>query len=278
MLKTRVIVAVVGIPLLIAVIFFTPLPAFACVVGAIAAYAALEFIRSAAPDSEVRFIAYAMAAAFVTPVGVCLGAENYVIGVTVFALFAIMLCELIIAREKGRELAVSTVTVVMFAGAAMPVILSALIRLGLMGGDGLTPVYVFLPFVITFSSDSGAYFAGVYLGKHKLIPNVSPNKTIEGSIGGFVLCIAAALLYGFILSRLGFAVSYLLLVVYGFFGSLACQIGDLAFSAIKRSCGVKDFGSLIPGHGGVLDRFDSMFFVAPVVEILVLIAPAITNI
>ena len=83
------------------------------------------------------------------------------------------------------------------------------------------------------------------------------------------------ILYGYVISRFGHEVNYLLLAVYGLFGSLACQFGDLVFSAIKRQYGIKDYGNLIPGHGGMLDRFDSMHFTAPMIEILVVLLPAI---
>ena len=157
----------------------------------------------------------------------------------------------------------------------MPLLLAALVRIGLRENNNLTCVYMLLPFVATFSSDSGAYFAGMFYGKKKIFPNLSPNKTLEGCIGGFVSAIAMMLLYGFVLTLLHFEVNYLYLAVYGFLGSLACEFGDLVFSAIKRQYGIKDYGNLIPGHGGMLDRFDSIHFTAPMIELLVLLLPAI---
>ena len=132
---------------------------------------------------------------------------------------------------------------------------------------------VWLAFIAAFGCDTGAYFAGITFGKHKLIPTLSPKKTIEGSIGGIVTATVLALLYGWWLQR-SFTmdgVNILLLCgLTGFFGSFLAQIGDLAASAMKRLTGIKDFGKLIPGHGGVLDRFDSVILTAPAVYYIML--------
>lgn len=132
---------------------------------------------------------------------------------------------------------------------------------------------VWLAFIAAFGCDTGAYFAGVTLGKHKLIPSLSPKKTIEGSIGGILTATILALIYGYCISRFFVMedVNILLLCgLTGFFGSFLAQIGDLAASAMKRLTGIKDFGKLIPGHGGVLDRFDSVILTAPAVYYIML--------
>lgn len=129
---------------------------------------------------------------------------------------------------------------------------------------------VFLVFLFSWVTDSGAYFAGRFFGKHKLIPKVSPKKTIEGAIGGVISTIVLTCIYLFILKKffcienIGGA-SYAGVSVLAVMVSVLSQFGDLAASVIKRDCGVKDFGTLLPGHGGIMDRFDSVVFVAPVV-------------
>lgn len=108
-----------------------------------------------------------------------------------------------------------------------------------------------------FMCDTGAYFFGVFFGKHKMIPEVSPNKTWEGSIGGFVTGCLISLVYGLlVLSKMpmGLTVSSAIIL------PVVAQIGDLSFSSVKRKFGIKDFGNLIPEHGGVLDRVDSLIF------------------
>ena len=104
---------------------------------------------------------------------------------------------------------------------------------------------------------------------------VLAKKTIEGSAGGFLGTIAIMLIYGALMNVNGFTVNYVVLAVYGYLGSLVGQLGDLAFSAIKRLHDVKDYSNLIPGHGGILDRFDSMLFIAPLIELLLLWVPAV---
>lgn len=121
--------------------------------------------------------------------------------------------------------------------------------------------YVLLLALATYGSDTGAYFAGVFFGKHKLIPRLSPKKTVEGSIGGIVLGTALAVGYA---GYLGIVETNPILIVACFVLTFTGQIGDLVFSAVKRHFGVKDYSNLLPGHGGILDRIDSILFNAMV--------------
>lgn len=115
-----------------------------------------------------------------------------------------------------------------------------------------------------FATDVAAYLVGSRFGKKKLIPSVSPNKTVLGSAAGMGAAVAFCLLYCFVLSRVRqVEVNYGLLIVYAVFANVLAQFGDLSMSIVKRITGIKDFGSLIPGHGGLLDRFDSLIFVIP---------------
>ena len=129
-------------------------------------------------------------------------------------------------------------------------------------------------FVGACMSDTCAYFVGRFLGKHKLAPEISPKKTIEGSVGGILGAILGFLIYGFILGKyFGMQINIIPLVVLGVLSSIAAQIGDLSASIIKRECSIKDFGSVLPGHGGFLDRFDSILFTAPLIYYFVLFFP-----
>ncbi|MBR3058489.1 MAG: CDP-archaeol synthase [Clostridiales bacterium] len=119
-------------------------------------------------------------------------------------------------------------------------------------------------------SDVFAYFTGVCFGKHKIVPHISPKKTWEGCIGGAVFCsVLTALFFAFVMSqvievRIPFWAFVSLAAVFGFLLSVVSQLGDWLASSIKRMVGIKDFGKLMPGHGGIMDRFDSAFFTLPV--------------
>ena len=115
-----------------------------------------------------------------------------------------------------------------------------------------------------FATDVAAYLVGSRFGKKKLLPAVSPHKTVLGSAAGMAAAVLFCFLYAAVLSRLQqVQVNYLLLLVYALIANVLAQFGDLSMSVVKRITGIKDFGSLIPGHGGFLDRFDSLIFVIP---------------
>ena len=118
--------------------------------------------------------------------------------------------------------------------------------------------------LVTVITDIAAYFIGRHLGKHKLAPVISPKKTIEGSIGGTLFSSVIVILIACVLQHFGvFTVKLGMLILYTITASVVGQFGDLALSSIKRIVGIKDYGKLLPGHGGILDRFDSMLFVMP---------------
>ncbi len=123
---------------------------------------------------------------------------------------------------------------------------------------------IYLIFIMPIFTDIFAYFVGRTFGKHKLIEKISPKKTIEGAIGGIVGCILATLVFRFAFyQEMGLNAA----IILGIIGSLVAQVGDLTASKIKRYCKIKDFGKIMPGHGGVLDRIDSILFTSVLVFI-----------
>ncbi|MBQ7356405.1 MAG: phosphatidate cytidylyltransferase [Clostridia bacterium] len=132
-----------------------------------------------------------------------------------------------------------------------------------------------LVFIVSWVCDSMAYVVGSLIGKHKLIPEISPKKTIEGAIGGVVSAIIAYMLFGLILDLAvpNMKVNYIVLAVFGLVLSVVSQLGDLIASLIKREHNVKDYGKLLPGHGGIMDRFDSIMAVSTILLILSIVFP-----
>ena len=132
-------------------------------------------------------------------------------------------------------------------------------------------ILVWLIVITAFGTDIMAYFSGMALGRHKLCPKISPTKTIEGSIGGILGSVILSGLFGHF-----FAPEIMVhCIVIGILGGIVSQFGDLTASIFKRKMGIKDYGNLIPGHGGIMDRFDSILFTAPLVYYVVVIVFAI---
>ncbi len=161
------------------------------------------------------------------------------------------------------------ISLMAFVAFLIPLSLSTVVFLHKMSEYGI--FYVILAFLIPWISDAGAYFVGSAIGKHKMAPKISPKKSWEGFFGGIVTAVVSVLIVGFgypwieemINGSVSFKVNIPLLVIVAVVGSILGVIGDFSASLLKRQCEVKDFGSILPGHGGMLDRFDSMLFAAP---------------
>ncbi len=145
-------------------------------------------------------------------------------------------------------------------------------------GPAAGTALIFLPLLLTWAQDTGAYAVGRTMGRHKLIPKVSPGKTVEGAIGGILVTVLVCWAYVrfALVPYAQLALSPADTIIFAILISVAAQVGDLAESLVKREAGVKDSSRIIPGHGGVLDRFDSLLFVLPVAYLLlgVMLIPA----
>lgn len=132
-----------------------------------------------------------------------------------------------------------------------------------------------LIFLGAWMTDTGAYFVGVFFGKNKLIPEVSPKKTVEGAFGGVLGCILGYVIFGVVIDMFfNVTVNYLALILLAVGISVISQCGDLVASYVKRERGIKDYGFIFPGHGGIMDRFDSIIAVAPTIYGVVLLLPS----
>lgn len=273
----RILTAVVAIPLLLVVVLLLPPVATAVVFALACMIAAYEMLWRTGILKHKRIVAYtAIMAASTVMWSWCLSCKVLsqealwlwmLLGV--FAFGCLLFCELLAGHAKIRF---SALCAAVFIGLIYPFFMGALVRLrGMENGK----YYILVAFVISMVADSGAYFVGRACGKHKLAPVVSPKKTVEGAIGGVIVNILGMLLYTLILSKcFGFTqVNYLYAAIYGIVGAFGSMLGDLTFSVVKRQVGIKDYGNLFPGHGGILDRFDSTMICAPVAEILILLIP-----
>ena len=269
---TRILAAVALLPVLLAVVLLLPTIYTAILFGLMAAIAAWELLWGTGFVKHPRLVAYAAITAFLTAIWSNLG------GGAVWALMAVLALVVLVFAEimiSGMKLPFDKAVICLAAGLLIPYLFTALVRLH-SGANG--KFVILIPFVLAFISDSGAYFAGRFLGKHKLAPVISPKKTIEGAIGGILGAMLGMVIYCLILkTAFSFQVDYLAAIVYGLLGSVAGVFGDLCFSTVKRQTGIKDYGNLIPGHGGILDRFDSTIIIAPLVEILMILWPVVVK-
>lgn len=272
MLKTRVIVAAILIAMLLALTLWLPPVYLAVMVEIIAAVSAFELMRATGEAKSKCMYLWPMTAAAAIPLGFFLGAGEIVLRICLTFLMLTLFAEAVFTYGTDRQVEFSSVLTGFFAGLLVPVCLSALSSMRTMENGGLL---VIMAFVITAVSDTGGYFGGMFFGKHKGLIKASPNKSLEGFIGSFVLGIVGILIFGVVIDKAcGLEVNYLVLVLYAALGNITTQIGDLAFSVVKRQHGIKDYGNLMPGHGGMLDRFDSMIFTGPLVYMLVTHIPA----
>ena len=262
-MKTRVITAAVLVPLLLLVLFAAPKIVMVILFSLLCAFSAIELLYNTGLVKHFRLVIYTVVIAALVPVWCYFGMNK------AWALAAILLFMVLLFMEamlSDMKLRFDRICICLAGGLLIPFLLSSLVRI-IMPGNGR--YVILIPFVVAFLSDSGAYFIGCRFGKHKLAPLISPKKSVEGVFGGVAFAVIGMLLYVLVLQILFKAsVNYGYALVYAIIGTAIGVFGDLCFSVIKRQTGIKDYGNLFPGHGGVLDRFDSMLFVCPLIELL----------
>lgn len=267
----RIMVAVIFVPLIILMLFYAPSWVLPVVVSGLAMIALHEVLWSTGFVKNPKISGLAIVLAGLIPFWVFVGERMLPALVTLF-LYVVLLFA--VAMKSHYTVTMEKMGGSFFLSIVIPYFLSTFIRIREMPD---WRYYILLPFVVAWLSDAFALFAGMAFGKHKLAPELSPKKTVEGAVGGVAGSVAATLIYGFVMSACfgAAAVRYGLLILYALLGAVVAQFGDLAFSYIKRQYDIKDYGTIFPGHGGVLDRFDSVIFCAPLLEILIVYFPAI---
>lgn len=261
MLKTRITTGAVITVIMTLVIIFSHIPwLLNTMIAALSVQAIFELFRATKlKDRKALYIFSCIAAMLMSFVAI--PGMNYIVVVlfaTTISLFTYLMLNL---RNTTKIQPWMTV----YIGLIIPFFFKSMSSIRQMdNGVYLLGVAILVPVV----TDIAAYFVGKNLGKHKLAPVISPKKTIEGSIGGVVYAMAIILLIAMLLQRFGFvSINLKVMIAYVLTASVVGQFGDLAMSSIKRIVGIKDYGKLLPGHGGILDRFDSMLFVMPYTHI-----------
>jgi phosphatidate cytidylyltransferase len=264
MLKHRVITAAVGVPIIILAIWFGD-PWFTVLIAAAALAGTYEFYHIANFHRTEPLLYLGLLWALALVVSPHYGNPDLLPIVVTAAMLISLVCLLLRpSRDKAFHEWSWTIVGALYVGWMLSYWLN--LR-GLEDGRD----WIYLAMLTTFANDTGAYFIGRAIGKHKLAPAISPAKTWEGAIGGLVSAIPAAIVIAMVLklisARLGtpFVFGYWQIIILGFLVGLFAQLGDLVESLFKRNMGVKESGNLLPGHGGVLDRFDSLIFVGAVV-------------
>ncbi len=264
--KMRVLTSVIGIPILIAA-FLAPYAVLFAVVEICSLISLHEFFGAVGlrKDLDLSIMGYIGGAlipfsSFFRPLDMLTAAFIYIV------------CLFIMALVSHRRITFTKLALLIFSLIYIPFMLSNILFIRQTEFGNIT---VWLVLLGAFTTDTGAFFAGKLFGRNKLCPNISPKKTVEGAIGGGVACVLCFILFCLIINLffggyLGdIRMSYGRMALLGLICGILAQIGDLTASIIKRQFGIKDYGNILPGHGGIFDRCDSIVMVAPAVFLFI---------
>lgn len=269
-LGQRLTVAAIGIPVTVAVTYAGG-PLFAVGLAVLSAVAVWEIGRMVAARGDRFLYVWGMMLAAFYPMAAHYLDPGRAWWITLAALAAVVgVATLRIApTDRPFQAAALTLAAAVYVGGLISFGVPLREQFGVGAVEGT--LFFFLPVALTWLSDTAAYFGGRSFGKRKLSPVISPNKTVEGALSSLVAGPVGAVFYGFVvLPRLGSSLGVAALLALGLVVAVAATIGDLAESALKRECGVKDSSGLLPGHGGLLDRMDSLLWSIPAVCVFLL--------
>lgn len=274
-MKQRIISGTLCVVVLALVLCFYNTLVLEAALSVLSAIAVYEMLKANALLEHKSFLYTSVVAAALMPYGARFSLNHIVIAAFVVAIVILML-------KKHSSAPFSKIAISLVATLGIGLSFSSFILLRDKSNvAGL--FYILVAFGSAWFADTGAYFTGVLFGKHKLCPNISPKKTIEGLIGGIVwnvglLCLLA-LVYTKVYASLGtpLSVNYISISILAVATAFAGVAGDLVASVIKRQIGIKDYGNLIPGHGGIMDRFDSILFTAPTIYFVTLFTEIISK-
>ena len=267
-MRTRVITGLVALCVLIPILIFSDTVLLDIGLAACCALAVFEMLRCV---GTVKKLWISVPMLVVSPLLIMSvrplksAVENFSFTqVTLPVLLSAMLYLLAVMVFSKNKITVEDIAVSGFMAAYITAAFASVLFLRDSTGGAYTYLLVFIGAWVT---DTFAYFCGMLFGrggKHKLIPDVSPKKTVEGSIGGTAFCMVAMVVFGLIVNGISehLHANFVTLIIGGLLAAIVAQIGDLCMSVIKRTYGIKDYGKLFPGHGGMLDRFDSVIAVS----------------
>jgi phosphatidate cytidylyltransferase len=253
----RWLTAVVAVPLLFVIIFFGSDTLFSAVITGVILLGVHEYQHIVFGAGHLWEKAQGLLIGFLIPLTVYFGNMQLLLAVLSFSVLLVFFTYLL--RIKEDHFDILPVGKMILGFMYVPLMMSYFILIRRLDQGVL---WIFFLLVLAFSGDVTAYYVGKNFGKQKLLPLVSPNKTVEGTIGLFVGGTAGCVIFQQIFFP---ALPVVHAAALGFFGSVLGQLGDLCESAMKRASGVKDSGVILPGHGGILDRLDCLIFIAPFV-------------
>ena len=253
-MKTRIITGVVAAALFLPFLFFAPTVLFGWVMAAVVLIAVWEM--TGCVQQRARLWVSLPLALGCGSVPVLFGYGKNAVAYTVLVLTVMTVFAGMIVFSEKTDVNDGSVMLLFCLYATLG--FASLVSL--RAGNDVFKTYLYLwPFLAAWITDTFAYFCGRMFGRRKLCPKVSPKKTVEGALGGIVFCMIFSLLFGLIIAAISKTqIKWLSFLLIGLVLSIISQIGDLVMSLVKRKYGIKDYGNLLPGHGGILDRFDSV--------------------
>ena len=259
-MKTRVISAIVGLVLLFAVLCLFETAVLDVAVTALTVIAVYEMINAVGLAKNKAFtgVCAVFAALFSTSY------YQTFSSLTGFVEFIFAIIVLIFVLSNHKEMKAADAAFAFMFTVMIPRAFSTILLLRSYG-EPVSYFLLLMTLAVAWLNDTCAYFSGFFFGKRKLCPEISPKKTVEGAIGGVFGDVAICCLLAFVFTKItGYSVNWVSFVIFVPLGAVVAILGDLCASIIKRQYGIKDYGKIMPGHGGIMDRFDSWIFVAPI--------------
>lgn len=267
-MKQRILTGIIGGILLLLVLFTSDITVIGAVVGAVSLLAVYELYTAVGLNKNLPIMIIGLVGA-ITIIFNSYSDNSYLYFILFALVFAYCLDMLFTnGKTNLKDIGIAIFGIVYIVLSMMHIVYARKLDFGKFN--------LFIIIIGACSTDIWAYFIGVFFGKHNLCEKISPKKTVEGSIGGFVGSVVFLILTAELISRFALdvkGVNYAEIIVLGMLCSVFAQLGDLSASVIKRQFGIKDYGHILPGHGGFMDRIDSIIFVAPMVYYFLSVFP-----